>query len=213
MKYPLSNSHPKHRLWVAYGLFVLWLIFTLWGFWWFEFRLLQPFTDQPQAKMHLHQKINAQQAWKSYVTTQAAPAQVTVLYFWDTDCSCSKFTDVHVRQLMDTYKSRDVRFVVIPRPGGHTPDTGYRYASNKRFGEAIIAQLDSAAFPVKTPAAAVLDSKGTMAYFGPYSDSPNCGANKNGPVETAINNLLAGEKFTSTQVKEFGCYCNSLTRS
>lgn len=207
---PLS---PKQRLQVALGIFVVWLAFTLWGFWWFEFRPLQPFTDPQQTTLRPDQDAVAQQTWANYVTAQATPAQATVLYFWDTDCACSKFTDVHVRQLIDTYKSRGVRFVVVPRPGMNIPNAGYQAVSNKRFSEAPIVQLDASAFPFKSPAAAVLDSKGTLAYFGPYSSSPDCGADNNGPVELAINSLLAGERFTNIQAKGFGCYCNNLMRS
>ncbi|WP_395340121.1 DUF6436 domain-containing protein [Ningiella sp. W23] len=66
-----------------------------------------------------------------------------------------------------------------------------------------------------TPAVAVVDEDGDLAYFGPYSQGMGC-FSRSGSINTLIQNVADGlhsyqkvqNKTASIQAEASGCYCN-----
>ena len=57
-----------------------------------------------------------------------------------------------------------------------------------------------------SPAVAVWDSLGRLAYFGPYSEGAVC-TSANSFVEPVLDALLAGRPVLAPQTLASGCFC------
>jgi hypothetical protein len=56
----------------------------------------------------------------------------------------------------------------------------------------------------------VFNARGKLVYFGPYSDSPLCGA-AGGLVERALDQTLLGQRPAGRPLTSVGCFCGSHT--
>lgn len=191
------------RYWIGTGLLLLWLCATVFAFWWFEYRYLRPFDTEPQIGAVVFDGAGIDSKLSSLVPMQPREGGPTVVHYWDPACPCNRFNEDHVKDLIREYGARGVRFVVV---------TGGTTLSAKRVfsDSAVVGYVDSATqkvLPPSSPAVAVLDQNGEVAYFGPYSVGALCNTNNGGFVERTLNQLLVGEKPKQLSTLGVGCFC------
>ena len=58
-----------------------------------------------------------------------------------------------------------------------------------------------------SPAVAIWDTQGQLAYFGPYSEGATCNAS-NSFIEPVLQALLDKRPVTATQTLASGCFCD-----
>lgn len=217
MKPAQAHAKPPARRRVAWAgaLVGLWLAGSALGFWWFTMKDLRSFV--PRANLGA-QAFDGQAVAAGLEAALAAQrrrdgdgdsARATVLHFWDQGCACSRFNQDHVRQLSQHYQRAGVRFLVLD---GRTHD-GEQVDLAEAFGNAVepyLANSDALAglgIPA-SPAAAVFDADGRLAYFGPYSEGAACLAGNGDFVEQVLDKLLAGQRPQQMNTAAFGCFCD-----
>jgi hypothetical protein len=207
---PASKAFTARRLWLAVPLVIAWLAGMVAAFWWFEFRPLRPFT-RDQAVVFAGEPLRARLA--SLVATpadpRALPAAATVVHFWDPDCACNRFNEAHVRELMAGYGRHGVRFVVLVRSRGDAAAAlrrARRVFNDPAVAEVRLVEPERVPLP-SSPAAAVLDAGGGLAYFGPYSVGAVCGVKNGAFVETTLDGLFRGDRRAQLNMLAVGCFC------
>lgn len=213
-----SASQPPHRrrraLWAS-ALVGVWLAGSAFGFWWYSAKDLRSFVATAQLGAQRFDGAALSAELEAAITTHRDNhAQVadppTVLHFWDPDCPCSRFNQSHVRQLAEHYRAAGVRFLVLDRRTAAPLDPQRLEAS---FGPDVAAfagrelVAGELAIPA-SPAAAVFDGTGRLAYFGPYSEGAACLAGNGDFVERTLDKLLAGERPREMNTTAFGCFCD-----
>ncbi|GAA6151501.1 DUF6436 domain-containing protein [Pseudoteredinibacter isoporae] len=108
--------------------------------------------------------------------------QITVQQFIDPDCPCNRYVREHREELQARYSSQSIRFELL------TPSS-----------------LTAAAVP-SSPAVAIWDRDGRLAYFGPYSNGVICNA-KTSFIEPVLNQLKTGENPQINNTAGVGCFC------
>jgi hypothetical protein len=194
----------------------VWLASTAAGFWWFTMKDLRHFAPEPVLGKQRFDTIAMSSGLEAALQAQwqhqpsEGSAQATVLHFWDPGCACSRFNETHVRQLSASYAELGVRFLVVDRRDARArPQLQPRDA----FGPAVTpytapsTTIDDLSVPA-SPAAAVFDRDGRLAYFGPYSEGAACLAGNGDFVEQVLDKLLAGERPQQINTAAFGCFCD-----
>ena len=195
----------QYKYGVGLALVTLWLLMTVYAFWWFQFRLLQPFTTAGQQSTVLFDSdpLRDQLSAISRQTSGSAD-NITVVHFWDPDCPCNRFNEAHVKQLMQEYGRQGVRFVVV---AGSQIKTAKRIFTDPAVIE-YIEELPSLSRPPSSPAVAIMDKKGELAYFGPYSVGAVCSVGNGAFVEKALDKVLSGINPKHWNTLAVGCFCS-----
>lgn len=182
---------PSRKTLLAYLLAALWIAAMVWAFWWYQARYLRPFDTSPTLFSGEHLRLPA---------ALAGPGPVRLVHFWDPACPCNVGNQQHLAELTERYAGR-VSFHVVQRPGsrGRLPATlaALRPLSGLAGAEALPA----------SPAVAVWDTLGRLAYFGPYSEGAVC-TSANSFVEPVLDALLAGRAVLAPQTLAGGCFCD-----
>lgn len=130
----------------------------------------------------------------------AGPGPVRVVHFWDPTCPCNVGNQQHLADLMEQFADRGVTFHVLQKPGtrGYLPDdlAALKPLSNLPGSEHLPA----------SPAVAIWDRQGHLAYFGPYSEGAVCNA-ANSFIEPILKALLDGRPVRASNTLAVGCYC------
>jgi len=211
------------RQWMAGLLVFSWLTATVCAFWWFEVRNLQRFDratsgqtvffDSTEIMRELHGLLSSGAALTGNLNQPVA----TVLHFWDPSCPCSRFNEAHVRELMTSYRRHGVQFTVVARAGtGLSEDEIARRASST-FGHSVPLLQQSSASPAKvppsSPATAIFDAGGQLAYFGPYSSGAMCLSGNGAFAEKVLDSLMLGDNPQQLNTLAFGCFCSWTNRA
>ena len=69
-----------------------------------------------------------------------------------------------------------------------------------------LASLPGAEHLSASPAVAIWDRSGQLAYFGPYSEGATCNAS-NSFIEPILQALIEGRPVKATHTMAVGCYC------
>ena len=189
-----------------------WLAGTIYAFWWFQVRDLRSFdASAEQVAVFAVDQLAEQLRVLPVTLNPSDNGQALVVHFWNPDCGCNKFNNPHVRDIVDEYRDKGIRFLTVVRaqPG---QDTQALLAEAEALFHAPAVlesslKLAATSAPSATPAAAVINNQGQLAYFGPYSDSAFCGANGSSFVEKTLDKLLAGNTPESVNTLAFGCFC------
>lgn len=189
----------------------LWLIGTGYAFWWFQARDLRPF-DLQAANLIEEQELSLSLTQLLTTLKQKHPDDAYLVHFWQPDCSCNRFNQTHVNDIANKYQEKNFQLVTIVRPHPDYSDQQIINMAKEQFGSNVIIDhqklLTGAARIPATPAAAVLDKTGKLAYFGPYSDSTFCGVGGTAFVERVADLLVQGEVTSLLNTMVFGCFCN-----
>jgi len=183
-------------------LVMTWLVFTAVAFWWFQFKNIQQFSPQENRQAAFFQ---AGGLAEQLMALQAGGelAAITVVHFWDPGCQCSRFNNAHVADLVSEYTDKGVRFVIVPAVN----DVDQQEFVELFGVDARLARMNDIAMP-SSPAAAVLDKDGHLAYFGPYSSGANCGSKAGAYVEKVLEKMLVGDKPRYLNMAAVGCFCD-----
>jgi hypothetical protein len=185
------KSFPRRQL--LTGLIALLCAVTLWvGYDWFQSRYLRPFSDQ--AAFFAGDVL-------SLPSELAGPGKIRLVHFWDPACPCNVGNQQHLAELLERFSGAGgVDFYSVQKPGSHgqlpTTLNGIKPLSTLPGAELISA----------SPAVAIWDRDGRLAYFGPYSEGLTCNSS-NSFIEPILQALTAGRPVDATHTMAVGCYC------
>lgn len=162
------------------------------GYRWFESRYLRPFDSRAAVFSGADLRLPAE---------LAGPGAIRLVHFWDPACPCNVGNQQHLAELIAHYAERGVEFYVVQRPGSH---------GSLPAELAALRPLDelpgSAGLPA-SPAVAIWDRQGQLAYFGPYSEGLVCNSS-NSFIEPIIEALAAGRRVDASNTLALGCFCD-----
>lgn len=132
--------------------------------------------------------------------TLAGAGAIRVVHLWDPPCPCNVGNQQHLAELIAAYAGRGVSFHVWQKPGsrGQLPETLAALQP--------LAELPGAEHLPASPAVAIWDRDGRLAYLGPYSEGAVCTAD-NSFIEPVLEALLEGRPVHSAGSLAVGCYC------
>jgi len=159
---------------------------------WFEGRWLRPFTETTQVfsgdTLQLPKAI-------------AGRGNIRLVHFWDPACPCNALNQQHLAELIERFSPSGVAFYVQQKPGSQgqlpAPLTALKPLDKLSGSEAIPA----------SPALAIWDDSGQLAYFGPYSQGLVCNS-ANSFVEPILQALLDGRSVQASNNLAVGCFCD-----
>ncbi|WP_410951945.1 DUF6436 domain-containing protein [Pseudomonas sp. S1(2024)] len=130
----------------------------------------------------------------------AGPGPIRVVHFWDPACPCNVGNQQHLGDLVSRFASQGVTFHVLQKPDSHgqLPDNLTALKP--------LASLPGSEHLPASPAVAIWDRQGHLAYFGPYSEGAVCNAS-NSFIEPILKALLDGRQVSASNTLAVGCYC------
>jgi len=169
----------------------LWLGAMLAAFWWFQARYIRPFEERTELFMGDQLSLPAE---------LAGPGPIRLVHFWDPACPCNVGNQQHLGELVRAYAGRGVQFYAVRRAGseGRLPD-------NLQALQALASLPGSEGLPA-SPAVAIWDQQGRLAYFGPYSEGALC-TSANSFIEPILEALVAGRPVRADSNLAVGCFC------
>ncbi|MEJ2801074.1 DUF6436 domain-containing protein [Comamonadaceae bacterium PP-2] len=128
--------------------------------------------------------------------------RIRLVHFWDPECvSCNRETAAHLNYLIDMYRRRGIDFYSVRKPGTHGDLPGFLAGKTRPL--VAIEGMDK--LPA-SPAVALWDRQGRLAYAGPYSPGLVC-SSANSFVEPLIDRLVEGQTIEPIGMLAVGCYC------
>ena len=170
----------------------LWLLTMVAAFWWFEARYLRPFSERTALFSGSDLQLPA---------GLAGPGPVRLVHFWDPTCPCTVGNQQHLAELVSRYSAHGVDFYAVRKSG-----TNGQLPESLRALREIDALPGSDALPA-SPAVAIWDRQGRLAYFGPYSSGFSC-TSSNSFIEPVLDALLQERKVTADNTLASGCFCD-----
>ncbi|WP_318639543.1 DUF6436 domain-containing protein [Stenotrophomonas sp. STM01] len=131
-----------------------------------------------------------------------ANGRIRVVHFWDPACMvCNRETGAHLSYLISMYRRAGIDFYAVrrPRTTGELPD----YLKGRLQELPTLAGVEQ--IPA-SPAVAIWDRDGHLAYAGPYSIGMVCNS-ANSFVEPILDKLVAGKPVRPRGLLAVGCYC------
>jgi hypothetical protein len=165
----------------------------LWtGYDWFQGRYLRPFSNQAvfftEDTLRLPDEL-------------AGPGRIRLVHFWDPACPCNVGNQQHLAELIEHFAAQGaVDFYAVQKPGSHGQLPSTLSAIKP------IVYLPGAEHISASPAVAIWDRDGKLAYFGPYSEGLTCNSS-NSFIEPILQALTEGRAVDATHTMAVGCYC------
>jgi hypothetical protein len=132
----------------------------------------------------------------------AGPGAIRIVHFWDPECPCHLETDAHLNYLIGLYRFSGVQFYSVKKPGSQ--------GDMLPFLKGKLTPLDGLegmqAIPA-SPAIAIWDQTGKLAYAGPYSEGLVCNS-ANSFVEPILDALVSNRRVSAANTMAVGCYCD-----
>lgn len=130
----------------------------------------------------------------------AGPGAIRLVHFWDPACPCNVGNQQHLAELIEHFGPQGVAFYAVQKPG-----------SSSRLPATLSALQPLAQFPgaerlPASPAVAIWDRSGELAYFGPYSEGVACNS-RNSFIEPILAALSAGRTVNAGNTLAVGCFC------
>jgi len=183
----LRRKHLLISLLLALVLAGLWLTLR-----WFEERWLRPFATQTQ--IFSGDSLQLPQAL-------AGEGSIRLVHFWDPACPCNALNQQHLAELIEHFSPLGVDFYVLQKSGSQgqlsAPLSALKPLELLPASEAIPA----------SPALAIWDNSGQLAYFGPYSEGAVCNS-ASSFVEPILQALLEGRPVQASHNLAVGCFCD-----
>jgi hypothetical protein len=132
----------------------------------------------------------------------AGPGPIRFVHFWDPACPCHRETDAHLNYLISLYRFSNVAFYSVQKPG--TQGEVSSFLKGKLTALPYLEGMES--LPA-SPAVAIWDEQGKLAYAGPYSEGLVCNSSTSF-VEPVLDALSSGRSVSSTNTMALGCYCD-----
>lgn len=130
----------------------------------------------------------------------AGPGKIRLVHFWDPACPCNVGNQQHLTEMVEKFGAKGVEFFAVQKTGSHgqLPST---LSSLKP-----LAVLPGSEQIPASPAVAIWDRSGKLAYFGPYSEGLTCNSS-NSFIEPILNALMDDRAVNATHTLAVGCYC------
>lgn len=172
-------------------LLALWAAAMLAAWRWYEARYLRSFSEQSAlfygGQLRLPDEL-------------AGPGPIRLVHFWDPACPCNVGNQQHLAELIAHYSPQGVSFYAVQKPGskGQLPVAlgALQTLPGLHGSEQIPA----------SPAVAIWDRSGKLAYFGPYSSGATCNSS-NSFIEPILAALTAGREVSASNNMAVGCFC------
>ncbi len=182
----------RRKYLIATAIAAIWLGSSATALWWFQIRFIRPFNGQltvfsGDSLRFPEQPDNA--------------GAILFVHFWDPDCPCNIGNQQHLEELTEKFAVRGVRFFVVQKN-----DTRGKLPAALRSKLQPLNYLPGAEQIPASPAAAIWDRHGRLAYIGPYSEGLICTSN-NSLVEPVLESLIQGHRTELTHLLSVGCYC------
>ena len=183
---------PTRKTLLASLLILLWAVSMLYAYWWYEARYLRSFSDQTALFYGETLRLPAE---------MAGPGPIRLVHLWDPACPCNIGNQQHLADLIERFGSQGVAFYSVQKPG-----------SNGQLPSTLDALLPLSALPGSgqlpaSPAVAVWDRSGQLAYFGPYSEGATC-SSSNSFIEPILDALIDGRPVNASNTLAVGCFCD-----
>lgn len=185
----MPRLSPKN-LFVAL-LVLAWLVGMALAYRWFETRYLRTFDERAAVFSGAELKLPAE---------LSGPGDIRLVHFWDPACPCNVGNQQHLAELIEHYTPQGVQFHVVQKPGSQG-----RLPAELAALQPIDELPGSANLPA-SPAVAIWDKQGQLAYFGPYSEGLVCNSS-NSFIEPILEALSAGRKVNASNTLAVGCFC------
>lgn len=217
-KHPsISNSSNKKSWFVAILVF-LWLASTIFAFWWFQFRNIQAFDSNAVGNQTVFfESGELGERLEKLVGDDYSPgkkATISVVHFWDPDCPCSRFNEVHVKKIISDYAEKNVKFTIVVGGSNEAERKQRQILAQNVFNHIAVKEIRSDwpmhKGPPSSPAVGVVNSDGELVYFGPYSLGARCAPDKGQFVEKVLDGLYASKKSANKKqlnTLAVGCFC------
>ncbi|BCG22260.1 hypothetical protein TUM18999_04510 [Pseudomonas tohonis] len=182
---------PTRKTLLGLILVALWLVAMAVAFWWFEGHYLRPFDQRAAVFSGANLQLPA---------ALAGEGHIRLVHFWDPACPCNVGNQQHLAELLERYGPRGVDFYRVRKPGseGNLP-------ANLQALREIEALPGSEQLPA-SPAVAIWDRQGRLAYFGPYSEGLTCNS-ANSFIEPVLEALMADRPVEASNTLAVGCFC------
>ncbi|MNQ24031.1 hypothetical protein D3C85_372120 [compost metagenome] len=182
---------PSRKTLLASFIALIWIAAMLAAFWWFEARYLRSFDQQAALFAGAELRLPAE---------LAGPGPIRLVHFWDPACPCNIGNQQHLAELIEHFGPLGVSFHAVQKPGskGQLPAT-------LSAMQALAPLPGSAGIPA-SPAVAIWDQQGQLAYFGPYSEGLTCNSS-NSFIEPILEALNAGRPVNASNTMAVGCFC------
>jgi hypothetical protein len=153
-----------------------WLFACAMGFWWFEYRHWGAYPAQLV-------QFNPKAIQSLYSILNDKPeSDVFLVHFKGTDCPCESYREAHVEDIQPLLTK----------------------INQMTVSEQTLRQYD-VSIPA-SPAVAIWDSTGELAYFGPYSSGLTCGKGLDF-ISMTLKKLDLGNNPKWINTQGFGCFC------
>jgi hypothetical protein len=130
----------------------------------------------------------------------AGPGPIRLVHFWDPACPCNVGNQQHLTEMVELFSAKGVEFFAVQKTGSH----GQLPATLSSL-KTITVLPGSEQVPA-SPAVAIWDRSGKLAYFGPYSEGLTCNSS-NSFIEPILNALTQDRPVNATHTLAVGCYC------
>lgn len=161
------------------GILIVWLSFTIAAFSYFIDGKLVDFDSSQKLKNIEHTDIS--NYLSHYITHNNNDNMQTILHFSTPECDCQQFSEKHIIDINNL-------------------------ASSHGFNIKNISIKQDKVIPA-TPSIALIDSAGSVIYFGPYGQGIAC-SQTSGYAQTMLNNYVKGFKANIVIKDAKGCYCD-----
>lgn len=158
------------------AIVVFWFGSSVAALWWFEYRHWGSYSEQLIT-------FDSQPIRDLYpILKKDALDRPLIVHFKDDDCPCERYRVAHVKQIAPVLLGTEQ--IVLSR---HS------------------SLLQGVTIPA-TPAVAIWDKQGALAYFGPYSSGMSCGEGFDF-IDMVLGKLAQQENPQWINNQGFGCFC------
>jgi len=130
----------------------------------------------------------------------AGPGKIRLVHFWDPACPCNVGNQQHLTEMVERFGANGGEVFAVQKTGSH----GQLPATLSSL-KTITILPGSEQVPA-SPAVAIWDRSGKLAYFGPYSEGLSCNSS-NSFIEPILNALTEDRPVNATHTLAVGCYC------
>lgn len=184
------NTSTLKKTLIGLAIF-LWLGAMLTGLWWYKTRFIRPFSETTAV-------FSGQQL--RLPNSIAGSGAIRFVHFWDPACPCNVGNQQHLAEMLERYAD-EVEFYHLQKPGSSVQLPKVLSTMRHLSGLPGAEQLPA------SPAVAIWDRAGQLAYFGPYSEGAVCNSS-NSFIEPVLDALINNRPVKAANTLAVGCFCD-----
>lgn len=180
----------RNKLLIA-TIILLWGCALVTALWWYKSRYIRPFSAD--ATLFTGDSLRLPDSL-------AGPGNIRLVHFWEPACPCNSGNQQHLAEMMQNYGDA-VSFYQVQKAGSRgqlpAPLQGMQHLHSLPGSDQLPA----------SPAVAIFDRSGELAYFGPYSEGAVC-TSSNSFIEPILEALKQGRRVAAANTLATGCFCD-----